>query len=148
MFLAPALSAAHFLLRRTRHEGLQDTRVSKDPPVSWLLSRGTYFVHPLDDHPPVALLCVGSFADVSPCGTSSEPHPNFFEACRSVIADVACAIYTLYDASLINAPCGIVNKADSVSGIDVPCARTLCGALSTTAHPARRVTGYTTYLQL
>jgi hypothetical protein len=140
MFLAPTLSAAHCLLRRTRHEGLPDTRVSKDPPVSWLLSRGTYFVHPLDDHPPVALLCVGSFAGVSPCGTSSEPHPNCFEACRSVIADVACAIYTLYDASLINAPSGIVNKADSVSGIDVPCARTLCGALSTTAHPARRVT--------
>ena len=75
----------------------------------------------------MALLCVGSFADVSPCGTSSEPHPNFFEACKSVIADVACAIYTLYDASLINAPSGIVNKADSVSGCrsviaDVACA--------------------------
>jgi hypothetical protein len=146
MFLAPALSAAHCLLRRTRHEGLQDTRVSKDPPVSWLLSRGTYFVHPLDDHPPVALLCVGSFADVSPCGTSSEPHPNFFEACRCVVIDAACALYTSYDAELIDALSGIVNKADSVNGSLVPAARTHCGAATQqcagTAHPARRVTRY------
>ena len=143
-----ARQLSNALVQRTRHEGLPDTRVSKDPLVSGVLSRGTFFVHPPDDHPPVALLLMSVTSPmVFPKGIdSSEPHPNFFEACRCVVIDAACALYTSYDAELIDALSGIVNKADSVNGSLVPAARTHCGAATQqcagTAHPARRVTRY------
>ena len=48
---------------------------------------------------------------------SSEPHPNFFEARKCVVIDVACALYTSYNAELIDALSGIVNKTASVNSL-------------------------------
>ena len=104
---------------------MPDILVSKDPIVSVTAGRELLLIILAVDHPPVQLLRADAFNIGGPPSWSEQPaHPNFFETCRSVIADGACSVnatlYTIYDAYLIDALVGIVNKADSVSRNRVP----------------------------
>jgi hypothetical protein len=124
--VAPLLLAAVLLCRRNSSRTANaDILVSSDPLVSATAGRELLLIILADNHPPVLLLRADAFnIGVTPSWSEQQAHPNFLETCRSVIADGCCCVYaylyTTYDAYLIDAFLGIVNKADSVSGNRVP----------------------------
>ena len=100
-----------------------DIIVSKDSPVSVTAGRELLLIILADNHPPVQLLRADAFfIGGSPTGPSSEPtltHLKHAGPSALMACSVNANLYTKYDAYFFDALCGIVNKADSVSGMQV-----------------------------